>query len=165
MEIWKDIEWYEWLYKVSNTWKIYSYKSNKEISSIKGSKYLRVILSLNDKSNSFYSHRLVAQAFIPNPENKPQVNHINLIKHDNRIENLEWCTAKENMRHACINWLFSDTIMIKINQYDKLWVFIKEWENITQINASLWYDISFICKVCKWKRKSAYWCIWEYSMS
>ena len=61
--------------------------------------YVIVTLRKDELNFNKFIHRLVAQSYIANPENKPQVNHINLIKTDNRIENLEWNTNKENMIH------------------------------------------------------------------
>ena len=101
-EIWKPIKDFEGYYEVSNIGRVRSlnYKRTgkgkilKNIEDYKG--YLEVVLTKNGKRKQFKVHRLVAEAFIPNPENKPCIDHINTIKSDNRVENLRWVTYKEN---------------------------------------------------------------------
>ena len=98
-EVWKDIDGYEGLYQVSNLGRVKSigYGIERVLKPAKNSrKYLTVNLHKSKKGKSFLVHRLVAQAFIPNPENKEQIDHINTIKTDNRVENLRWVTPKEN---------------------------------------------------------------------
>jgi len=111
-EIWKTIEGYEGIYKVSNLGRVKSEthyckgrlgsgrQNGRILKPCKwGKGYLKVSLMLNKVRFTTSPHRLVAKAFIPNPLNKPQVNHINGIKTDKRVENLEWCTNQENILH------------------------------------------------------------------
>lgn len=120
MEIWKDIPQFEGIYQISNLGRMKSLtqsfisKKDGRKWTIKGkilktplssTGYPRKICKHNGISKGFKIHRLVASTFIPNPKNKPFINHKNGIKTDNTVSNLEWCTHKENMDHALKNGL------------------------------------------------------------
>ena len=98
-------------YFVTEDGKIWSNKTNKYIAQRIGSKgYYLVNLSINGKCKTYQVHRLVAEAFIPNPENYPVINHKDGNKHNNHFENLEWCTYQHNAQHAVENGLIAHAV-------------------------------------------------------
>lgn len=176
-EIWKDIQGYEWKYQVSSFGNIksLSYKNvwpEKILSkSIMKTWYQKIELCKFWKQSSYTVHRLVAKAFIKNPYNKPCVNHINWVRSDNRIENLEWCTHSENNKHSyrSLNkesywkwksWKYNPKSK-KVIQYSKEWIFIKEWDSIREAEEKvLWASHVSCC--CLWKTKTSWWFIWKF---
>lgn len=105
-ETWKDIKGYEGLYQVSNFGRLKTlhYKGSNKEKILKYGKssngYLLATLYKEKHKKVYKIHRLVAKAFISNPENKPQVNHIDGCKQNNNVLNLEWVTCKENIEHS-----------------------------------------------------------------
>lgn len=170
-EIWKHIPDYEGLYQVSNYGRIKSLdkyvngRNSKrllkgKILSLPKEKdgYLVVNLYKNNKGKQFRVHRLVAEVFIPNPNNFPEVNHKNEDKTDNKIENLEWCTPEYNCNYGNRN----RKIRKRINQYDLEGNFIKTWDSIIQVERELNIFHSRIIEVCQGKRKQIGSYIWRY---
>lgn len=132
--------------------------------------YLRICLRKDNQSIFYLVHRLVAQAFLPNPNSLPQINHINGIKTDNRIENLEWCTAKENAQHALKNNLKIPKRGIENKNSKTIYQINKDNDIINvfygsgEIKRKFNYDTSSILKCCKNCKnyKTAYGYKWKY---
>lgn len=129
--------------------------------------YVYLPLCINGIKRRYFAHRLVAITFIPNPNNKPFINHINGNKQDNRVENLEWCTQQENNIHALKTGLRKYHIFplkepIKIEQLSLENESIKIWNSVKEINQILGIDDSSIHKVCKGTRKTAGGYKWRY---
>lgn len=101
MELWKDIEDYEGQYEISSEGRVANKRTGKVLKTfVCGSGYSEIILTKGSQRKPKLIHRLVAEAFIPNPEGKREVNHKNGDKFDNDISNLEWATPSENQRHS-----------------------------------------------------------------
>lgn len=164
-EYWKPVVGYEGHYQVSNFGRVKSIKFGKEIIlkqhiNIKGG-YYYVCLLKNGKHKNYYVHRLVAQAFIPNPDNLPEVNHKDECKTNNVVSNLEWCDRKYNHNYGTINERISQSQSKTVLQYDLNGNLIKEWKSINECGRN-GFNQGDICKCCNGKRKTAKGFIWVY---
>ena len=100
IEQWKDVKGYEGLYQVSSIGRVKSLRIDRMLKPNNHHEYNRVSLVKDGKKRNCLVHRLVAMAFIPNPSNKKQINHINKNRSDNRVDNIEWVTQRENTNHS-----------------------------------------------------------------
>lgn len=166
-EIYKTIEGYP-NYEVSNLGNVKSLNYNhtnkeKVISPTLRNSYHSVQLYNENGFKRCNVHRLVAEAFIPNPNNLPQVNHINENKTDNRVENLEWCTRQYNCNYGERNKKISKGCKKKIIQYSKNGKIMKEWGSLTEASKTLNISLSDISLCCRDKLKSAGGYKWKYT--
>lgn len=176
IEVWKDIPGYEGLYQVSNKGRVRSirreivrtnnsnyYLDGKILSpSYGGNKYPSVNLWRNKTYKTFTIHRLVSVSFIPNPLNLKYINHKNGNKSDFSIENLEWCTHRENMIHASLNGLMkfhmigktgskhpNSKAVIKMLTNGE---FVEEFESMNQAEIKTGIDHNSISRSCRLNR-------------
>lgn len=192
-EEWKDIKGYEGKYKISNLGRVkaierkvrqgkgeYFIKEHELKTWIDSVGYVSVGLTVDSKTKYFRIHRLIAEAFIPNPNNLPVINHLNGNKTDYRIENLEWTNQKQNSIHAVKTGLKKVTekqidaarknVLLalektkkKVKQYDLNGNYIKTWNSMTEIEKTLKIHYQGISKCCLGKNKTSYGYIWKYA--
>lgn len=155
-EQWKPIAGFP-NYQVSNRGRVKNIKTGRVLKPrVDGYDYEYVALYKSGKPKDYRIHRLTAEAFIPNINNLPQVNHIDEDKRNNNVTNLEWCTASQNNKHS------AHQRYCRINQLSLDGEFIRQWDSSEQIKRNLGYSNGYIIQCCKGKFKQAYGYRWEY---
>lgn len=173
-EVWKDIDGYDGKYLVSNLGRIKN--RNGLIMHQKPSKdgYIRILLFNNGKYKAEYPHILVAKAFLPKPEEKLEVNHIDANKSNNTLQNLEWVTRRQNHFHAVSLGLkpenptkgksYKENPCVKpVYQYDRKGNFIKKWDSRREAAAFYNCDPNSISRAMNGERESCKGYVWKHT--
>lgn len=157
VEIWKDCKGYEGNYQISNTGRLFNVRTQHYIkfSNHKNGYKVANLTAKNGKRKKEYQHRLVALAFIDNPNNYPEVNHINAIRDDNRVENLEWVSRQENIAKS--------SIFTPVLQYDLDGNLIKGYPSIRDAARSVVASESNISACLGGNQKTCGGFIWKRS--
>ena len=171
MEEWRDIKGFEGKYMVSNLGRVKSlnyHRTGKEKimkGNANGDGYLYVTLSKDGKVKTCRINRLVAQAFLENPNNLPEVNHKDENKYNNCVENLEYCSRSYNVNYGTGIKRSAEKHRKPVYSIDKESGLITYWESIREAGKVLGIDSSHITACCKGKLKSAGGFYWHYSES
>lgn len=167
--IWKDIRGYKGIYQVSNDGRVRTVEhitngrhvkpKELKVTILKCNRYARVRLYKQGKYRDYMVHRLVANEFVPNPDNKPQVNHIDGNRGNNNANNLEWCTQAENNRHAIDIGLQNPSVMLtatrkKVLQLTLDGQVVREWRSMSEAARENRLEVSNISHCCKGRIKS-----------
>ena len=168
MEEWRDIQGYEGKYQVSNkgrvkalSWRKCGTGNNQKEHILKESEtrgYKRVTLSKDGVMKTFSVHKLVAEAFIPNLENKPQIDHINTIRNDNRVENLKWVSAKENNLNPITLSKHCEILKNREDQSKKVGQFkngtlVKTYDSVSE-TGRCGFSFGCVSRCCRGERKT-----------
>lgn len=177
MEEWKDIKGYEGIYQVSNQGNVKSldryilgedevkyFRKGTLIKFYETNGYLRVNLHKNCKTEKMLVHRIVAMAFIPNPNNLPEINHMDENRKNNYASNLEWCDRNYNLHYGtCMERRINSMPKKEFYQKDMNGNIIKKWRGLKEFERKTGMYARMVRKCCKGEKKSYKGYLWEYA--
>ena len=149
-EVWRDVAGYNNRYRVSNKGRVYSIKKAKILKQNLGKRgYFTVSLYQNGKRKETTVHRMVATAFIDNPQNLPFINHKDECKTNNNVENLEWCTCEYNNKYGTALERATKSRYKAVKQYTRDGNLVRKWDSLKEASETLNINIGNICQCCK----------------